>query len=121
MVKSTNFSNKNDMMSAWRNFKNIFSRPLFTITFRPEMLKFHPYSILTGDTMVGLVIFCVLSTKHKCLKKGPTPKILVSEEYQSYCLCLKHIFYLYHFREVLKCSSTFLSRYKRTPFFCRHN
>ena len=42
------FSNKNDMVSAWRNFKNIFSRPLFTIIFRPEMLKFHPYSILTG-------------------------------------------------------------------------
>ena len=27
------------------------------------MLKFHPYSILTGDTMVGFVIFCVLSSK----------------------------------------------------------
>jgi hypothetical protein len=27
---------------------------------RPEMLKFHPYSILTGETMVGFVIFCVL-------------------------------------------------------------
>ena len=24
------------------------------------MLKFHPYSILTGDTMVGFVILCVL-------------------------------------------------------------
>ena len=54
------FSNKNDMVSAWRNFKNIFSRPLFTIIFRPEMLKFHPYSILTGDTMVRFVIFCVI-------------------------------------------------------------
>ena len=54
------FSNKNDMVSAWRNFKNIFPRPLFIIIFRPEMLKFHPYSILTGDTMVGFVIFCVL-------------------------------------------------------------
>ena len=48
------------MVSAWRNFKNIFSRPLFTIIFRPEVLKFHPYSILTRDTMVGFVIFCVL-------------------------------------------------------------
>ena len=48
------------MVSAWRKFINIFSRPLFTIIFRPEMLKFHPYSILTGDTMVGFVIFCVL-------------------------------------------------------------
>ena len=49
------------MVSAWRNFKNIFSRQLFTIILRPEMLKFHPYSILTGDTMVGFVIFCVLN------------------------------------------------------------
>ena len=47
------------MVSAWRNFKNIFSRPLFTIIFRPEML-FQTYSVLTGDTMVGFVIFCVL-------------------------------------------------------------
>ena len=43
-----------------RNFKNIFSRPNFTINFRPEMTKFHAYSILTGDKMVGFVIFCVL-------------------------------------------------------------
>ena len=59
------FSNKNDMLSAWRNFKNIFSRPLFTIinTIKPEILKFHPYSILTGDTMVVFVIFCVLKTQ----------------------------------------------------------
>ena len=48
------------MVSAWRNFKNIFSRPLFNIIFKPEMLKFHPYSILNGDTMVVFVIFCVL-------------------------------------------------------------
>ena len=48
------------MVSAWRNFKNIFPRPLFIIIFRLEMLKFHPYSILTEDTMVGFVIFCVL-------------------------------------------------------------
>ena len=54
-------SNKNDMVSAWRNFKNIFSRPLFTIISRPEILKFHPYSILTGETMVRFVIYCVLS------------------------------------------------------------
>ena len=55
------FSNKNEMVSAWRNFKNIFPRPLFIIIFRPEMLKFHPYSILTGDTRVEFVIYCVLS------------------------------------------------------------
>ena len=38
------FSNKNNMVSAWRNFKNIFPRPLFIIIFRPEMLEFHLYS-----------------------------------------------------------------------------
>ena len=46
------------MVRAWRNFKNIYSRPLFTIIFWPKMLKFHPYSILTGDTMV-----CVLNSE----------------------------------------------------------
>ena len=58
------------MVRAWRNFKNIFSRPLFTIIFRPEMLKFHPYSILTGDTMIGFVIFCVFLgvLKQLCLQ-----------------------------------------------------
>ena len=55
------FSNKHDMVSAWWNFKNIFPRPLFIIIFRPEMLKFHPYSILTGDTRVEFVIYCVLN------------------------------------------------------------
>ena len=45
------FTNKNNMVIAWRNFKNIF---------RPEMLKFHPYSILTGDTRVEFVIYSVL-------------------------------------------------------------
>ena len=54
------FRNKNNMVSAWRNFKNIFSRPLFTIIKRLEMLKFHPYSIFTGDSVVGFVIFWVL-------------------------------------------------------------
>ena len=48
------------MVSAWRNFKNIFPRPLFIIKSRPEMLKFHPYSIFAGDTRVEFVIQCVL-------------------------------------------------------------
>ena len=59
------FSNKNNMVSAWRNFKNNFPRPLFIIIFRPEMLKFHPYSILTGDTRVEFVIYGVLTTLTK--------------------------------------------------------
>ena len=48
------------MVSAQRNLKNIFPRPLFIIIFRPEMLKFHPHSILTGDTRVEFVIYSVL-------------------------------------------------------------
>ena len=32
---------------AWRNFKNIFSRPLFTIIFRPKILILDTYSILS--------------------------------------------------------------------------
>ena len=48
------------MVDAWRNFKNIFSRPLFTNIFWPKMLKFQPYAILTGKTIVRFVIFCVL-------------------------------------------------------------
>ena len=48
------------MAGTWRNFKNIFSRPLFTIIFRPGMLKVHTYAILTGVTMVGFLIYCVL-------------------------------------------------------------
>ena len=38
------------------------SRPLFIIIFRLEMLKFHPYSVLIRDTIVGFVIFYVLRT-----------------------------------------------------------
>ena len=53
---------KNDMEGAWRNFKSIFPRPLFIIIFRPEIVKFHPYSILTGDTTVEFVIYSVLIT-----------------------------------------------------------
>ena len=65
------------MVSAWRNFKNIFSRPLFTIIFRSEMLKFYPYSILTGERMVGFVIFCVLITRR-------LDKSFISQNYTHY-------------------------------------
>ena len=54
------FSNKNDMVCAWRNFKNISSRPLFTIIFRPKILFFVTYSILTGQTKVEFVKYWVL-------------------------------------------------------------
>ena len=53
------------MATARRNFKNISSIPLFIIIFRPEMLKFYPSSILTGDTRVEFVIVFVLSTMNE--------------------------------------------------------
>ena len=53
------FSNKNDMACAWRNFKNIFSTQLFTIIFRPKILSFVTYLILTGETKVEFLIYWV--------------------------------------------------------------
>ena len=91
------FSNKNDMVRAWRNFKNIFPRPLFIIIFRPEMLKFHPYSILTGDTMIGFVISCMLrwiwgskglylySLKLCCLQVFFEGWVLLKKDFNPFC------------------------------------
>ena len=53
---------KNDMVS-----NGGISKIFFIISFRPEILKFHPYSILTGDTKVEFVIYCVLI--EPCLKE----------------------------------------------------
>ena len=36
-----------ERLSAWRNFKVIFSKPLLTIIFMPKMLKLDTYSIFT--------------------------------------------------------------------------
>ena len=38
-------------LCAWRKFKNIFSRPLFTIIFRPKILILGTDSILRVKTM----------------------------------------------------------------------
>ena len=40
------FSNKNDHLPAWRDFKKIISRPLFTIIFKPKMVFSNIDSIL---------------------------------------------------------------------------
>ena len=48
------------MACAWRNFKIIFSRPLLIIIFRPKILVFVTYSILTGQIKVEFVIYWVL-------------------------------------------------------------
>ena len=41
------------------------------------MLKFHPYSILTGDTSVEFVIYCVLNhtAQIENVKSTPSPGI----------------------------------------------
>ena len=37
-VQNHKFSNKNNHLPAWRDFKIFFSRPLFTIIFRPKIV-----------------------------------------------------------------------------------
>ena len=61
-------------------FQKYFSRPLFTIIFRPEMLKFHPYFILTRETMDGFVIFCVLSCYNGKKSKNSGCKHILNKE-----------------------------------------
>ena len=62
-------------------FEKKFPRPLFIIIFRPEMLKFHPYSILTRGTMVGFVIFCVLISKSSFNQMISNQDFLSKSEY----------------------------------------
>ena len=45
------FSNKNNYLPAWRDFKINFSRPLFTIIFRPKMVFLVTDSILRVKPM----------------------------------------------------------------------
>ena len=63
-------------MSAWRNFKIIFSRPLFIIIFRPKILFFVTYSILTGDTRVEFVNLTLLRTIYRIHKNRYLYKIM---------------------------------------------
>ena len=46
------FSNKNNYLPAWRDFKINFSRQLFTIIFRPKIVILDTDSILRVKTMV---------------------------------------------------------------------
>ena len=45
------FSNKNNHLPAWRDLKIFFSRPLFTIIFRPKIVLLDTDSILRVKTM----------------------------------------------------------------------
>ena len=53
-----------EMASAWRNFKNIFTRPLFTIIFMKKIVFLGTDSILKVKTMYESVKKDVLS--HGC-------------------------------------------------------
>ena len=50
-VQNHKFSNKNNHLPAWRDFKINFSRPLFTIIFRPKMVFLVTDSILRVNVM----------------------------------------------------------------------
>ena len=50
-VQNHKFSNKNNHLPAWRDFKINFSRPLFTIIFRPKMVFLDTDSILRVKMM----------------------------------------------------------------------
>ena len=50
-VQSQKFSNKNNHLPAWIDFKINFSRPLLTIIVRPKNLFLHTDSILRVKTL----------------------------------------------------------------------
>ena len=50
-VQNHKFSNKNNHLPTWRDFKINFSRPLFTIIDRPKMVFLDTDSILRVKTM----------------------------------------------------------------------
>ena len=60
LIKSTNSVIKITRWAHGGISKIFFLDHFSSIIFRPEMLKFHPYSILTGDTRVEFVLYCVL-------------------------------------------------------------
>ena len=87
LIKSTNSVTKITWWAHGGISKNIFPRPLFIIIFRPEMLKFHPYSILTGDTRVEFVIYCVLIDYLEWVGLFSFAQLLVD---QKFFLCKRH-------------------------------
>ena len=50
-ARNHKFSNKNNYFPAWRDFKVNFSRPFFTIIFRPKIVFLDTDSILRIKTM----------------------------------------------------------------------
>ena len=57
--------NYKKMASTWRNFKYIFSRPLYTIIFRPKILILDTDSILKVNELVKWYVLRILFWKKK--------------------------------------------------------
>ena len=68
------FSNKNNYLAAWRDFKIKFSRPLFTIIFRPKMVISETYLFHFGQGS-QLSPYCKVNSEPRIL--GPHPMQLV--------------------------------------------
>ena len=69
------------MVSAWRNFKDIFSRPLFTIIFRPEF-HFDP-----GNNVWICHILCVKQLKQNSNEKSELKKYVTDQNFKSITRC----------------------------------
>ena len=89
------FSYKNDMVSAWRNFKKKNSRPHFTIIFRPEILNFTNIPFWPGKQWSD-------SSYTVCLKFLLILMIQVNELTN---ICLQVKWYLFQHQVICKCSA----------------
>ena len=54
-VQNHKFGNRINHLPEWRDYKINFSRPLFTIVFRPKIIFLDTYSILSVKTIYELV------------------------------------------------------------------
>ena len=64
-VQNHKFSNKNNHLPTWKDFKINFSRPLFNIIFRPKIVMLDPDSNLRVKTMYESVKFWICNLKFK--------------------------------------------------------
>ena len=94
-IKSRNSVIKLTWWAHGGTFKNLHSSPLFTILIRPEMLKFHPYSTLTGETRVEFDIYRVL--KKDCCQIQDLSKYIVRLRQRMKYLLMVHSFLVHLF------------------------
>ena len=85
--KITNSVKKSNHLPAWREFKINFSRPLFTIIFRPEIIFLDTDSILRVKTMYESVKQDVLRKSNQ-LTTTPQPQGLSYSSAKQLSLCL---------------------------------